>query len=177
MARRVVAVDAAPEDGDCHTARLKGAPVRLSIHAASKSAHNDKPGCGQLAAEQSRHLRAVRRAGAGSDDGDRPLLEQLVRARTAQEQPGRRIVELAQKPRESRVRPPHEAEVLRLERLQEPRRVEPPPEAPEPMLPRLVDHVRSGLGGECDQRKVAHRDPSSVGERNDSASATCSAWT
>ena len=81
-------------------------------------------------------------------------------------------MELAEEWRERRVRPADKANPLRIEGPHEAAGIKPVLETPKPTLLRLLDHVSAGLRGERRQREVAHRDPSSVGERNDSASAT-----
>ena len=81
MRRRIVAVDAAAENGDRGAAGFERAAMRLAVDAARHPADDDEPRGGQLAAERARDVRAVRRAGSGADDRDRRPVQQLDRAR------------------------------------------------------------------------------------------------
>ena len=92
---RIVAVDAAPEDGDGEPARCERAPMGLAVDAAREAADHDDSERGEVTRQLARDLGAVRRAAAGADHGDRRESEDLRRT-TAEMEPGRWIVELRQ---------------------------------------------------------------------------------
>ena len=86
--------------------------MRLAVHAAGEPAHDDETRGGELTPDQARHLAAVRRAGAGADDRDRREAQQLDLPGSAQEEPGRRVVQLSQQRREPRLGAADEAQAL-----------------------------------------------------------------
>jgi hypothetical protein len=98
--------------------------------------------------------------------------EQLDRSGAAQEQPGRRIVQLSQQRRVGGLAAPDEPQPPRRQRRSESDLVEAATEPLEAPLARLLDHVAAGLRGEGCHDEVVHGVPSSVGERYESASAT-----
>src|SRR5919201_144006 len=93
---RVVAVDAAPEDGYGVPVALERAAVRLAVDAAREAADHYDAGGGEVAAEHARDLPAVRRARPRADDRDRRAGEELPGAVPAQVQPLRRTVDRPQ---------------------------------------------------------------------------------
>jgi hypothetical protein len=94
MAARVVAVDAAAEDGDSRTGRRERSSVRLAVDAARETAHDHDAGGGELPPEHPGDLGAVVRAAPRSDDRDARLREQARRRPTTEMKQGRRVVEL-----------------------------------------------------------------------------------
>ena len=104
MAAWVIAVDAAPEDGDRASAAGQSAAVRLAVHASGQTAHDDNPGGGQLQCELTSHLGAVGRAAARSDDGNRGIEQSGCGA--AHVEPLGRIVKLPQEMRIARITAP-----------------------------------------------------------------------
>src|SRR4051812_11976185 len=170
---RVVAIDAAAEHGD-RVAGLEGAAMSLAVDPAGEAADDDQPCRGELASEQPRDLRAVGRAGARADDRDGTPAEQFLDAAAAQEQAGRWVVQLSQRRWIRGFAATDEPQPARGKRRTERRFVERATEPVEAMLARLVDDVATGLRRESREDEVAHGVPSSVGERYERASATCS---
>ena len=63
----------AAEHGDRSPARLERAAMRFAVHPSREAADHDEPGRGELPAQPSCDLTAVRRAGARAHDRDRRL--------------------------------------------------------------------------------------------------------
>ncbi len=84
--RGIVAVDPAAEDTDRRSSGFERAAVRLAVDAAGEPADDDEPGGRELPPQHAGDLRSVRRAGAGSDDGDCRPAQQLHLRRSAHEQ-------------------------------------------------------------------------------------------
>jgi len=74
---RVVAVDAAAEDGDSAAARVERAAVGLAVDATRHPAHDDDAGGGDLTAEGARDRTTVARARACTHHGDRDAREHV----------------------------------------------------------------------------------------------------
>ena len=105
MRGRVVAVDAAAENGD-GLSRLERAAMRLAVDAARHPAHDDEPGCGELPPERAGDRAAVRRARPRADDRDRRPLEQILGAAPRRNSAGGGSWIAASSDRECRVAPP-----------------------------------------------------------------------
>src|SRR5689334_20906579 len=119
--------------------------MRLAVDPTCEPADDDEAGPGKLAAEQARNLRAVRRAGARTDDRDRAPGQQLAFTAAANEEPGRRVVELTQPLRIRRIATPYETHAQYVERGMEACFVEPLPEAVELTPARRLDEMPAGL--------------------------------
>ena len=70
MGSRVVAIDAAAQDGDGCAPALERAAMRLAVDAAGEAAHDKEPGRSELAPEHPRDRAAVCRACPRPDHGD-----------------------------------------------------------------------------------------------------------
>ncbi len=100
----VVPVDAAAENRDGQASCVEGPAVRVAVDAPGETADDDEPCSGELAAEHSRDVSAVRRARASADDRDGGPVEQLQLSPAANEQAGRRVEDRHQAAREARRR-------------------------------------------------------------------------
>ena len=105
---RIVAVDAAAENGDGRPAGVERAAVGLRVDPAGQAAHDDEAGRGQLAPEHARDAGAPYGAGAArADDPQPPAHRQEVQAAAPQVRGRlRRIVQLREQRPDSRARPP-----------------------------------------------------------------------
>ena len=110
MCGRVVAIDAAAEDGDRRPARLERAAMRLGVDAAREAGDDEEARARKLAAEHARDGGAVARAGTRADDRDSRARRERRIGVSAQEKAGRRIVDRVQKRGERRCRAGEEAE-------------------------------------------------------------------
>jgi hypothetical protein len=104
MRGRIVAIDAAAEDGDGRPAGFQRPAVGLAVDSTGETADDDEPRAGELPAEHARNLGAVRRARTRADDRGGRTAEQLRVSRTADEETGRRIVDRPEERRKVRLR-------------------------------------------------------------------------
>ena len=102
---RIVAIDAAAEDGDRRPVRLERPAMRLGVDAAGEPAHDDEPGSRELPAQAAGDRGAVPGACARAHDRHRRLGEKLGLRQAAEEEPRRRIVDRSEERREVRRRP------------------------------------------------------------------------
>ncbi len=153
---RIVAVDAAAEDGDGRPVRLERPAMRLGVDAARQPAHDDKPGSRELPAQAAGDRGAVPRACARADDRNRRLGQKLGLRQAAEEESRRRIVDRSEERWEVRRRSRHEAVSRRSEPLEIGALVEAPLERPPPLAARRADQVRARLRGEDRERELRH---------------------
>jgi hypothetical protein len=97
---RVVAVDAAPEDGDCDAVGFERTSVRFGVDPARETADDDRARGGEFAAEPAPDMRAVAGARAGADDRDAHTLQYVELCLAANVENRRRIVNRAQERRQ-----------------------------------------------------------------------------
>jgi len=93
VARRIVPVDAAAENGDGRPARRERPAVRLAVDPAREPAHDHEAGGREIPRKRPGDLRAVRRAAARPDDRDRGRGEHVDVRFTSHVELRRRIVE------------------------------------------------------------------------------------
>src|SRR5262249_26316178 len=108
------------------------------------------------------------------DNSHGGLREQRRLCRAAEEQARWRIVKLSEERREALLGASDESKLAGRQPGQVAPDVEAPFEALVPLLPWPLDHVATGLGREHGEGEIAHLGPSSEGDLNESASATCS---
>jgi hypothetical protein len=87
MRSRVIAVDAAAEDGNGQAARLERSAMGFAVDAAREAAHDDQTGGSELATEATRNLCAVGRARTCTDNGDGRAREDFIVGAAADVEP------------------------------------------------------------------------------------------
>ena len=110
-------------------------------------------------------MSSVTRARPGPDDRDRGVAQDADLGAAADEQSGRRIVDLPQGRRETGIGARQPANALAGQSREITTGVEAASEAPESLVARLRDDVRPAFGGEGGQGELAHAAGSSAGER------------
>jgi hypothetical protein len=90
--RRIVPIDATAEHRHGVAVCLERAAMGLAVDPPRKTAHDSDARRRELAPEHARHLRPIRRAGAGTDDRDSRLLEHCDLTVASEVEPGRWIV-------------------------------------------------------------------------------------
>jgi hypothetical protein len=161
----VVAIDAAPKHRDGPTVGIERAAVRLSVDSSREAAEDDKPRGRELPSQQLRDLRSIRGARPRAHYRHGRSAQELDRGATAKEEPGRRVVKLAQARWIGAFLPAHEPQATRRKLRSARRLVEAAPEPLEPPLTRHFHEVCPGLGRKHGEREIAHGRVSSVGER------------
>jgi hypothetical protein len=152
---RVVAVDAAPENGDGRSSRERTS-MRGRVDPSRETGDDQHAGRRELTPKIGGNGGSVRRAGSRADDCDRRLREEVELARAPYEETGRRIVDGAQERRERRIGARQPAKPTRNELTAKPFLVERAPELLEAARARHIEHVSVICGSKCRDGELAH---------------------